>query len=202
MRRISAALLLLCCILLLCACGRSDPMERAAKQAERSKPIDFSDLDGAAAWLYLPGTGVNAPVYADEAGGFFLQTTYNSPDFSDPVTVIYHTADTRLESLYSQNGSLEKYPEIRLLLPDGSTTWRVIGFSAFDSMHILDTYQGFAVKSNVGRFLNSVKDYHTMIHDFLPDIQTPERLLIISTHLRSDPQQRFLVLSVPEETAG
>ena len=157
----------------------------------------LSTEEGVVARLEIPGSGFS-DLIRDDGQGFFLQPEYNSTDFSDPVTVVYSTSDHRLQKLYTKPGALEKYGKLRILTPRGSADWHVIGVSAYDDTHLLSTYTGFQNTGNIALFLDAVKNYRTMIHDFSSEWPDTDHLLILSTHLEENDAERFLVLAVPD----
>ena len=174
----------------------ADPLEKARRAAESGREIDFSELNGAIAWLYIPGSSVNAPISVD-GEGFFLQSAYNDTDFCDPVTVIYYPGYSSLEDLFTRNGALDRFREIRIFTQDAWITWRVIGVSAYSDRHILETYQGFHNADNISLFLEDVRQHRTMVRYIDPNEEVKGQLLVLSTHMRERENERFLVLAIP-----
>ena len=194
-------------------------------------PIDFTALkqmnEDIYAWLYVPGTNINHPVLQsqrgdndyylnhtvdrleDENGCLFTEYLYSDKEFKIPVTVIYghrrRSGDMfgQLQQLYSVTGSLEQYPDIYIYTPDKELHYQVFGESEFSNMHIPNHYRRFHDRSLLPVFVDELMSYHTMTKQFDPSVTITEedRLLILSTCLQQNENQRFLVLAkLVEET--
>ena len=188
-------------------------------------PIDFAALEAMNediyAWLYIPGTDINHPVLQsvrgdndyylthtvdrqeDENGCLFTEYLYSDKDFEVPVTVIYghrrRTGDMfgQLQDLYAVTGSLEQYSEVIIYLPDRELHYQVFGESEFSDMHIPNHFKRFRDKTDILRFLDELKAYHTMTRQFDENVEITEddKILILSTCLAINDDQRFLVLA-------
>lgn len=188
-------------------------------------PVDFRSLktlnEDIYAWLYIPGTEINYPVLQsqdedqnyylshsidrqdDENGCLFTQSRYNGTDFSDPVTVIYgHRCQTgdlfgSLQRTYIEEGALQKFSDIIIYTPDQELHFQVFGSSEYTKIHILHEFHRFSDVSEISVFLSALKHYHTMSHQFDERVSVTEkdRLLILSTHLSQNQEQRYLVLA-------
>ena len=172
------------------------------------------------AWLYIPAANVNDPVlrredddayYAKHAadgeqssfGALYVEAQYNSEDFTDPVTVVYGSSDAQerlfsnLQWTFSPGGSLQN--EITLYTPEITKTYKPIAASAFNANHIMSTHMNFKNRQNIPFFLDELKSYHTMTHQFDPSV-TPtaeDDVLLLSTHLLENEAQRFLLMAIP-----
>lgn len=192
---------------------------------EPEDPVDFEALkainEDIYAWLYIPGTDINHPVLQsqkgdndyylthtvdhqeDENGCLFTEYLYSDKTFDIPVTVIYghrrRSGDMfgQLEELYAVSGSLEKYPEIVVYTPEKELHYKVFGESEFSDMHIPYHYWRFADREDILNFVNEVKRYHTMTKQFDSSVEltTEDRLLVLSTCLVNNDDQRFLVIA-------
>lgn len=188
-------------------------------------PIDFAALEDMNediyAWLYIPGTEINHPILQsvrgdndyylthtvdrqeDENGCLFTEYLYSDKDFNVPVTVIYghrrRSGDMfgQLQTLYAVTGSLEQYSEIIVYLPERELHYQVFAESVFSNMHIPNHYKRFHDKADILTFLSELKSYHTMTKQFDESVPITEddKLLILSTCLAQNEDQRFLVLA-------
>lgn len=188
-------------------------------------PIDFAALEemneDIYAWLYVPGTAINHPILQsvrgdndyylnhtvdrleDENGCLFTEYLYNNKEFNVPVTVIYghrrRSGDMfgQLQELYAVTGSLERYPEIIVYTPDKELHYQVFGESEFSNMHIPNHYKRFQDPALLPAFLDELKRYHTMTKQFdeSVEITQDDKILILSTCLTQNEEQRFLVLA-------
>lgn len=203
---------------------------RAEKAWVSGKQLDFRKLQSlngdVSAWLYIPGTEINAPILqsTDQDDYFYLthsldrteggstclitQASCNATDFSDPVTVIYggraNSAFSSLERLYTQQGSLSDYSEIAIFTPGQLLVYHVFGYSAYSRNHILSSYGSFSDRSRILDFIGSVQTYRSLLQDFDSSITVSEddRLLVLSTALGQDQEQRFIVLAKLVDSAN
>ena len=177
-----------------------------------------------AAWLEIPGTDILRPVmqhpeddsfYAkhnpngteSESGSLYTQHAYNAFDFSDPVTLIYGSSVDavaplgQLQELYS--AGFDQYRTIYLHLPQHTLEYRVFAAIPFSSLHILHYYD-FSVPRRFNSFFNNVFSTRALAMH-LDEDNRPEpgkdRVLILSTSIRGDKSQRYLVMAtlVPQE---
>lgn len=180
----------------------------------RASDVLLADV---AAWLEIPGAEYKRPVmrhetddafYAvhgpngteNEFGSLFMQAGYNAADFQDPVTVIYGSSKVpgtpfrNLQETYS--GSFEECREILLHTRTDTLRYRVFAAVPYSSIHILHYYD-FTVQRRFDAFFNSV--YATrLLGMHLDEAARPEfgdRVLILSTGIRGDNMQRYLVLA-------
>lgn len=199
------------------AAGASEP------EAYES-PVDFDSLremnPDIYAWLYIPETDINYPIlqsgsgddefYLDHDstgkssrdGSIFTQGAYNAKDFSDPVTLVYghHMRSGamfgNLQEIYSAQDGLEEHREILVYLPDRELRYQVFAAVPHDMRHILyyndfsdpDVFQVFLEQTLSVRSINARVDDET-------EVTAADQLLILSTCLRGDSKQRFLVLA-------
>ena len=186
-------------------------------------PVDFSSLQEINseihAWLYIPGTDINYPILQsatddewylthdiegnyDADGSLFTQATYNSTDFSDPVTIVYgHRRDDgtmfgELQTLYSADGGIETYSELVIYLPETELHYTVFAAVPYDDRHILYTYdfENSSMYSSFLKTINNVRDLSAQFSDTV-SVDTNDTLLILSTCLYGDSEKRYLILA-------
>jgi len=186
-------------------------------------PVDFEDLwamnPDIYAWLYIPGTEINYPILQREgddgfylrhdsrgksskAGAIFTEETYTKKDMSDPVTLVYghHTRSGSmfgdLQETYSTRDGMEAHREIVVYLPERELRYEVFAAVPHDMRHIL-YYNDFTDPEVFQAFLEqvmSVRSINASI-DKSAEVTADDQLLILSTCLRGDSHQRYLVLA-------
>ena len=171
-----------------------------------------------AAWLEIPEAGLSLPVMQhpqEDAyyskhdakgndwalGCLYTQHSYNAADFTDPVTIIYGSSASRgaplrdLQELFS--GRFDELRLIRLHLPEGTQEYRTFAAVPYSSIHILHYYD-FHSQRRFNGFFDSVFSTRALgMHLDEDDRPEPEndRVLILSTSLRGDKTQRYLVMA-------
>lgn len=190
--------------------------------------IDFENLQrqnpDICAWLQVPGADVNHPVaqrpgedeyylHADlngnykDGGSLFTQETYNSRDFTDPVTIIYgHEMEdgSMFGDLqpWASRVDLEEGEDFYVYLPGRRLTYRVYAAAPWSSKHIL-FYYDFSREGDFQRFFQAVRSVRSLnaqvAEEYAPSFG--DRIVILETCLAGDDSQRFLVIGVlAEET--
>ena len=180
------------------------------------------------AWLSIPGTELSLPVLQSRSGDdeyylthtadgredglgcLFTQQRYNSRDFTDPVTVVYGRRGSRgelfapLQKLYTENGSLQRCGKICVKTTEQELVYQVFASGAYSDKHILFFYDCFRDSEDIPCFLSEFKQYHTMIRQFDDSLAVgaEDRILILSTSLEQDQNQRYLVLAKLIEEIG
>jgi len=186
-------------------------------------PVDFEDLQSMNpdiyAWLYIPGTDVNYPIlqregddrfYLDhnsegkfsQGGAIFTEETYTKKDFSDPVTLVYgHNMRSgamfgNLQETYSGQDGLETYRDIAVYLPERELHYEVFAAVPYDMRHIL-YYNDFTDPEVFREFLERVRSVRSINANIDENaaVTAEDQLLILSTCLRGDRNQRYLVLA-------
>lgn len=137
-----------------------------------------------------------------ELGALYVQAAYNAGDFSDPVTIIYGSSRTPgaplrdLQELYS--GRFDECRQILLHLPEETLEYEVFAAIPYSSIHIL-YYYDFTSARRYNNFFDAVYSTRALgMH--LAEGGQPEfgdQVLILSTGLRGDPMQRYLVMAKP-----
>lgn len=188
-----------------------------------ASPVDFEDLwevnPDIYAWLYIPGTEINYPILqregddgfylshdsrgkSSQAGAIFTEETYTKKDFSDPVTLVYGhhmrsgTMFGNLQETYSTREGMEAHRDIVVYLPERELRYEVFAAVPHDMRHIL-YYNDFTDPEVFQAFLEqvlSVRSINASI-DESAGVTAEDQLLILSTCLRGDSHQRYLVLA-------
>ena len=186
-------------------------------------PVDFESLwemnSDIYAWLHIPGTEVSYPILqregddafylrrnsegkSDTAGSLFTEGTYTKKDFSDPVAVVYGhcmrsgTMFGSLQSTYCVQGGIEGHREIVVYLPENELHYEVFAAVPYGTRHIL-YYHDFTDTKVFEAFLEqtlSVRSINASV-DGEAEVEAGDQLLILSTCLRGDSHQRYLVLA-------
>lgn len=142
----------------------------------------------------------NALGEESESGALYTQKTYNLADFSDPAVVIYgrrmddRTMFGMLQEEYSK--AFDELREIVLYLPGETRQYTVVAAVPFSNVHILYAYD-FSLNRMFNAFFDevyAVRRPGVQLDETLRP-QTDENLLILSTGLRGDATQRYLVIA-------
>lgn len=199
---------LLCCVSLASAQGTYQAL---CAQAGLTDP----DVIG---WLEIPGADWSMPVMrraGDDAfyakhdahgreaahGALYVQANYNAADFSDPVTLVYGASTdasapfARLQEMYS--GSFEAYRTLLVHTPQGTKEYAAFAAVPYPSVHILH-YYNFSSERRYNSFFDDVYAVRALgMH--LVQADRPEagqdQVLILSTGVRGDSSQRYLVMA-------
>lgn len=213
MRSRSGWLLLLAVLIcLVCSCAAAESTYQSlCKQAGLSSPDVI-------AWIEIPGAGIKEPVMrhpTDDAyygkhradgtetayGAVYVQARYNAADFTDPVTLIYGSSAVEaapfrmLQEKFS--GSFGECRRVLLHLPEETLEYYVFAAIPHSSIHILHYYD-FSSARRYRTFFDGVYSTRALgMH--LDEDSRPEpgkdHVVILSTALRGDPLQRYLVMA-------
>lgn len=162
--------------------------------ADFCQPIMYSKTDDA---FYSAHDASGAE---SDLGALFVQSAYNASDFGEKVTIIYGSSQTDgapfrdLQETYS--GRFYECQRILLHLPNQTKEYAVFAAIPYSSIHIL-YYYDFFVERRFDAFFDGVyetrrmgmqldEEYHPCFDD---------RVLILSTGLRGDKMQRYLVMA-------
>ena len=210
-KRITAALL---CLMLSAGCiGAAEAsayQELCEQRGLRSAEV--------IAWLEIPGASICEPVMrhpeddeyyaAHDAegnesmnGALYVQGQYNADDFSDPVTLIYGGSSSEtapfgmLQELYS--GSFDQCRTLQVHLPQKTSQYMVFAALPYSAIHILHYYD-FSIARRFDSFFDGVFSTRALgMH--LDKENRPavgkDRVVVLSTGLRGDPLQRYLVMA-------
>ncbi len=203
--------------------GPEDTPAPEATEPPYESPVDFPSLwemnSEIYAWLYIPGTEVNYPILQREGndkfylnhnsqgrysdgGAVFTESAYNSKDFTDPVTLVYGhymrsgTMFGSLQATYTAENGMAEHQEIIVYLPEQELHYQVFAAVPFNMRHIL-YYNDFRNRKVFEAFLEqvmSVRSINASI-DGEAEVTAEDQLLILSTCLRGDSKQRYLVLA-------
>jgi len=202
---------LICLAVLLC-CGCVCAESYHSLSSRTGVPTVHTD-----AWLEIPGTGFVHPVmrhpqddayYAkhdaysreSETGTLYVQASYNAARFTDPVTLIYGSSASldaplwALQEMYS--GSFDKLSTLLLHLPEGTKAYQVFAAVPYSSIHILHYYD-FTEERRFNTFFDAVFSTRALgMHLDEDNRPVPtDRVLILSTSVRGDKTQRYLVMA-------
>ena len=204
-----------CMLILLLLMGSAPAEEMTFESFCQKEKLESAD---AQAWLEIPGTNISYPVMQhsqddsyyldhdergrpDNYGAIYTESLYNAFDFSDPVTVIYGhrmnngTMFGTLQKYYS--GGFDKYRTINLYMPGGvKREYTVFAAVISSDAHILH-YNNFNSRRVFNRYFNDV--YATRKLGIMLDHQLrPEpgdQVIILSTCIKGDASQRYLVMA-------
>lgn len=211
------ALGILCTLLSIACLAKAfwpeDERDPVRTLVEETGVLDFQQLQAINpdiyGWLTIPGTDISYPLLQragddafylthdssgaeSKAGALFTEESVNGRDFSDPVTVVYgHRMNSgerfgRLEKEFSGR-NLEKNREIIVTLPEKALYYEVVGAVRYPGEHLLRKY-AFDDPKTFESFFSSLLDGRTTV-------RSGDRVLILSTCLKWDLSQRYLVLA-------
>lgn len=188
-------------------------------------PVDFAALQelnpDIYAWLYIPGAGINHPILQsvsgddsyylthsvelqeDENGCLFTQRRFSDKEFSIPLTVIYgHRRRSgemfgSLEQRYTSPDGIYQYDRVIIYTPDRELHYQVFGQTQFSDAHLPMRYDALQEEEDLSAFVDAVKNYHTFSRQFDESVTLSgeDRVLVLSTCLANNDDQRFLVLA-------
>jgi len=211
-RRLLCIAIMLSMLLLTAAAG-----ETATDFQKLTEKAGVTSED-AKAWLEIPGTEVSYPVmqHADDAayylnhdalgkesvgGALYTEAVYNAADFSDPVIVIYGnrmsdgTMFGSLQQIYS--GSFDEYRRILLQLPGETREYTVFAAVPYSGRHIL-YYNNFQSQRAYRNFFDDVFGTRKLGMHLDENLRPNpgDHVLILSTGMKGDDSQRYLVMAV------
>ena len=187
--------------------------------------IDFSALKNINpeiyAWLFIPGTSINAPITQSESGDIsFYQThgpdlredehgslythfRYSSRHFDELVSVIYGKTMSSvsvldgIESLYRSVESMRQYQDVYVFTEEAVFRYCVFCSTEFSDVLISGAYRAFKAEDDTAEFLEDVRSYHTLRRqiDGSVSVDPGDRVLVLSKKLSRDEDQRFLILA-------
>ena len=186
-------------------------------------PVNFEELQKAnpdiIGWLYMTSPYVSQPVlmskksddyylYRDATGknnkdgAFYIEKSYNKPSFDDPCTIIYGHRRSDGAMFGNLQATLDEIdinadPQyIVIYLPNSTKIYHIIATNCHNSGHILH-YNNFGKKSEFDSFFNKIYSSKgsgvQLVKDDRPEFG--DKILIISTCLRTDRTKRYLVIA-------
>lgn len=198
--------------------------EGNVKDADDPKKVEV-DFDGLKqinqdiiAWIKIPGTNVDYPILqnTEEDDSYYLNRTmegqeglpgsiymekYDSPDFTDTVSVIYgHTLHdgTMFSELkkYQENDFLGENPYIYIYLPDGTVKkFQIFAAVAFDDRYLIKSY-AFDYDKDFDKFISDLKACEVGNIDETVNVEFGSPVITLSTCIDEYPEQRWLVNAV------
>ena len=185
--------------------------------------IDFDQLKKSnneiIGWLYMTAPYINQPILMskkDDAyylshgpngkyskkGSFYIENSYNRPDFEDPVTIIYGHRKSdgsmfgTLQATMAKT-DINKDPQyVVIYLPNTTKIFHIIATVRQDSNHIL-YYNNFNSREEYDAFFDKVYSSKGTGVQLVPNEkpQYGDRVLILSTCFKGDRTNRFLVIA-------
>lgn len=197
------------------------PANASASASAGSGTWPYESTPDACAILDISGTDIHYPVMKnddepqyylrrdwqgkDSRGGALFIDEYNDRDMNDPVVIVYghQMADGtffgKLQEMYQSSEGFEKYREVTLETPNFKRQYRVFAAVPYNTNHILYNYD-FNDEMQFYVFMDRV--YQTRSLNAQMDMEAypqfgPEgkQVLILSTCLKGDSSQRYLVLA-------
>ena len=198
-------------------------IEEIFKAENRNREVDFDELKAAnsdiVGWLYMTTPYISQPVLRsgsddsyylshgangdyDRNGSLFMEGKYNSADFSDPCTIIYgHRMSDgamfgNLQASFDGVDIVNNAQYVVIYLPNETKIYHIIATVPYEIKHIL-YYNDLSNESVYNKFIDKI--YATtgsevqLVTDDKP--QYGDKLLILSTCLRTDRTRRFLVIA-------
>ncbi len=183
--------------------------------------IDFDGLHqinkDIIAWMKIPGTNIDYPVLQsqEEDDDYYLNRTmegqmglpgsiymekYDSPDFSDAVSIIYgHTLHdgTMFSELkkYKDKDFFDENPYIYVYLPDGSRKkFQIFASVAFDDRYII-MYYAFTYDEDFNKYISDLKACEGNVNEDV-NVEFGDTVITLSTCIDEYPDQRWLVNAV------
>lgn len=181
----------------------------------RKLKADNQDVCG---WIYVEGTEISYPIlqssddnayYLDhdanqnesESGAIFMEN-YNSPDFSDFLTVLYGNRmddDSMFGSLleYEDPTFFEKHRKIYIFLPDKTIEYYIFATYVGDSSHLL-LKRDLSEEDNRNRYISDIFKQRGMRCNLDKTVQVSaeSNILALSTGYPSGSDSRFIVQAV------
>lgn len=184
--------------------------------------IDFDGLHqinpDIIAWIRIPGTNIDYPILQsqEEDDDYYLNRTmegqaglpgsiymekYDSPDFSDAVSIIYgHTLHdgTMFSELkkYTEKDFFDENPYIYIYLPDGSRKkFEIFASVAFDDRYLIVSY-AFTYDKDFDKFISDLKACEVGNVNDDVKVEFGDTVITLSTCIDEYPDQRWLVNAV------
>ncbi|MCR5421117.1 MAG: class B sortase [Lachnospiraceae bacterium] len=173
-------------------------------------------------WLYIPETGIDAPVLqkeddvmyygshnekGEEDGKGTLFTQYiNSKDYSDNVTVIYGYNDgsdkgfSKL-NLFEDPAFLGSHPYVYIYNEESLLIYKIFAAYESDDTHILMYYEPND-DSNYEKYLSVIKDNMGLNANVIEEVwpSVDDKILTLSTRIQGKEENRYLVQAKLHET--
>ena len=202
---------------------RLDPGSKGGGDGQLNIPVNFEELKKVnpdiIGWLHMSSPFISQPILRspsndsfylshnaskkyDKAGSLFVEHKYNSDDFSDMCTIIYGHRMSNGAMFGNLQATMDKIdltanPQyIVIYLPDNIKIYQICATIKRDKRHIL-YYNSFDKEESYTSFIDQVFSSKGSAVDLVDSAkpQFGDRLLILSTCLRTDRTQRFLVIA-------
>lgn len=186
-------------------------------------PIDFPGLtalnEDIYAWIYVPNTGIDLPVFqasADKDDNYYMYRNVkgeyefkgsiysqrlNEKDFCDPVTVLYghHMLDDSMFSnlhYFMDKQFFEENEYFYIYTPGHILTYRIVSAHEYDERHILNSYD-FSKEHIFRQYLDYITAPRTMVANVRDSVvlTTENRIVTLST-CTAGGSARYLVQGV------
>lgn len=183
-------------------------------------PVDFDSLHEVNpeiyAWIYIPGTDISYPVLQHDGdngyytrraedgnyftGGCIYSENYNKKDFSDPMTVLYGH-NLRSGKMFAQLNDFadvkvfDEHRYIYIYTPEKMLVYEIFAAYPFSHKHLLLNFD-FNDSEQFEAFFDDVMYKPGLSSNFMDNVEldgTKDKILTLSTCLRGDNQQRYLV---------
>lgn len=188
-----------------------------------NSPVDFAQLQAMnpdiVGWLYMNDPEISQPILRsssddsfylshganksyDRAGSIYMESQYNSGDFNDMVTMLYgHRMSSGAMFGNLQTGlegvDLTNEPHyIVIYTPERMRIYRICATAPRDKKHVMH-YNNFDNESVYNNFISQIYNQTGSAASHVNELkpQYGDRLLILSTCLRTDRTRRFLVIA-------
>jgi len=199
-----------------------DDLEEEPEEKKVRIPIDFKKLKKANAdiyaWIKVKGTRINYPIVQHPTddnyylyytidgikgypGSIYTQSC-NEKDFTDFNTVIYgHNMKNGSMfhdlHLFEDEEFFEKHDKVTIYTETERKRYKIFAAVVYSDRHLI---HGFNYDNAKGRkkFLQSLKDSHSMSNHYREDVVVDENshIITMSTCIGSRPNNRYLVLAV------
>lgn len=184
-------------------------------------PVDFDELRDINpeiyAWLYVPGMDISYPVVQHDGdnnyyirrsvdgqyytGGCIYSENYNHKDFSDRMTVLYghNLRSGKMFAPLNDFADVKVYDEHRYIyiyLPDRMLVYEIFAATPHPSEHLLLNHD-FNNRQEYNDFFGEFMYKRNLNANYLENVElnySDDKILTLSTCLRGDNQQRFLVM--------
>ncbi|MBP5774427.1 MAG: class B sortase [Clostridiales bacterium] len=203
--------------------GNTETAETFGSEQEKKNPVDFEELHKTNAdiigWIHMTDPEISQPILMHQKdddfylshnfvgkysrdGSFYIEKSYNSPGFDDPVTIIYgHRRRSGhmfgdLQNTISKKDINNEPQYVVIYLPNSTKTYHIIATIRHDSTHILH-YNDFSKESVFDEFFaKAYKQTGTGVQLIGAEKPKPgDKILILSTCLVGDRTKRFLVIA-------
>ncbi len=201
---------------------RLDPEHKGTVDQDKN-PVNFEELQAMnpdiIGWIHMSSPFISQPILRsptndsyylshnaskkyDKAGSLFIEHKYNGTDFEDMCTIIYgHRMSNgamfgNLQATMNKLDLSANTQYIVIYLPDNVKIYQICATIVRDKRHIL-YYNNFDSESSYSSFIDEVYSSRGKNVELVDDAKPEygDKLLILSTCLRGDRTQRFLVIA-------